>query len=421
MKILWFTNTPCGATEKLTGEKVTGGGWLFALSQALKGREEIELHIAFYWESEMDSFLHDGIHYHPILRGGIGSKVGRYIYRLKQQFDDSLDRVEAARCLNVYNSVHPDIVHFHGSEENFGLIATQINSNKCVLSIQGLLAPIYYKLYSGIQRDSVMKFDKTFSKMLLDGYAAKDRSMRRRSKSELIRIKSIPNVLGRTDWDRDCTLAINPTRRYFVCNEILRPEFYTTQFAPNHLNNRLVLTTIVSYGLYKGLEMVYETAQLLFDAGINFEWNVIGADSNSAYERLTRIVTGINPETLHIKLLGRKNAEQMIAILCNSHCFIQVSHIENSPNSLCEAMILGMPIIASYAGGTSSLLADGKEGILVQDGDPYRLAGAIINMYNNYNEAVKMGLAARNRAIVRHSPDNVVSELLNAYKMIFYS
>ena len=35
MKVLWFANTPCGATEYLTGNKVTGGGWLYALSEAL--------------------------------------------------------------------------------------------------------------------------------------------------------------------------------------------------------------------------------------------------------------------------------------------------------------------------------------------------------------------------------------------------
>lgn len=418
MKILWFTSTPCGATEILTGHDVTGGGWLYTLSQALKECNHIELHIAFYWGVEMKAFKYDGICYHPILRDGYESKVGRYIYRLKQQFMKSLDCKEISRCLAVYNQVNPDIVHFHGSEENYGLVAKHINNKKCVLSIQGILSPIYYKLYSGIQRDLVLRSENIIFKLLLDGYAAKDRIMRQRVRREVFCLKTIPNIIGRTNWDFDVTLSINPNRRYFICNEIIRKEFMSVKYTPIPFENKIILTTTISYGIYKGLEMVYETARLLTNVGVKFEWNVIGIENNSRYERLIRNTTRITPSMVNINLLGRKNAEQIIETLCKSHCFIQVSHIENSPNSLCEAMILGMPIIASYAGGTSSMLEDGKEGILVQDGDPYRLAGAIINLSRNYDVAINMGYSARKRALVRHSPENVVVELLTAYNKI---
>lgn len=164
--------------------------------------------------------------------------------------------------------------------------------------------------------------------------------------------------------------------------------------------------------------MVYFTAQLLKAQHINFEWNVIGVSSIDEIARLTRKITDINPEEYNIHLLGRKNAEDISNILIGNHIFIQTSHIENSPNSLCEAMVLGMPIIASYAGGTSSMLEDGKEGVLVQDGDPYRLAGAVLNMIRNYKEAIMMGEAARKRAIVRHNPKNVVKELYSIYQSL---
>ena len=81
-------------------------------------------------------------------------------------------------------------------------------------------------------------------------------------------------------------------------------------------------------------------------------------------------------------------------------------------------MLVGMPIIASFAGGTNSMLENGKEGILIQDGDPYRLAGAILYMFQNYDKAVEMGQVARSRATVRHNPDNVVNELLGIYRVL---
>lgn len=64
------------------------------------------------------------------------------------------------------------------------------------------------------------------------------------------------------------------------------------------------------------------------------------------------------------------------------------------------------------------MLEDGKEGILVQDGDPYRLAGSIMHMKQSYIEAMLMGRAAKARAEVRHNPKNVVDELLTIYERI---
>jgi glycosyltransferase involved in cell wall biosynthesis len=415
MKVLWFANTPCGATERLTGKPVLGGGWLYSLSEELKNY--VELHIAFYWGEPMNPFEHKGICFHPVLRLGFGSKMGRYIYRLRQQFDKNVDLPEIERLQYVFNEVEPDIVHFHGTEENFGLLAERIVAPMC-LSIQGMLSPYFYKLYSGYQRKDVCKSQSLRQKIMLDGFEANERKMRIRSERERRILKTIPVILGRTCWDRDCTLALNPSRKFFVCNEILRSEFLESEWELPSLNGAFVITTTVSNGLYKGLEMIYQTASLLRYARFDFRWNVIGVAEDDSFAKITRKITEITPQEVNIHLLGRKDASEMIKILKESHAFVQVSHIENSPNSLCEAMVLGMPIIASYAGGTSSLLQDGKEGVLVQDGDPYRLAGSILGLYNDYQNAVKMGQKARERALVRHNPQYVLNELLSVYHMI---
>ena len=78
----------------------------------------------------------------------------------------------------------------------------------------------------------------------------------------------------------------------------------------------------------------------------------------------------------NIELLGPLLENELINELLTADLFVHASHIENSPNSVCEAMLLGMPVIATYAGGTPSILSDKNEGLLVQDGDPYALAGS---------------------------------------------
>ncbi len=116
--------------------------------------------------------------------------------------------------------------------------------------------------------------------------------------------------------------------------------------------------------------------------------------------------------------MGKLSEQDMIDNLLKSNLFVMTSHIENSPNNLCEAMILGMPCIATYAGGTGSLLDDGIEGVLIQDGDPWAMAGAILELNEDIQKALAMGDNARKRALQRHDKDRISNELVGIYSNI---
>ena len=123
----------------------------------------------------------------------------------------------------------------------------------------------------------------------------------------------------------------------------------------------------------------------------------------------------------NLKFLGRLTESDLIEKLLEADIYVMPSHIENSPNNLCEAMILGMPCIASYAGGTGSLLRDGHEGILIQDGDPWAMAGAILELKEDFNKSVSFGKNARKRALERHNKDKIANELVAIYESILNS
>lgn len=418
MKVLWFTNTPCRAIEKLTGKAVLGGGWLYALSEEIVQLSSIELHIAFYWGIETPAFEYKGVVYHPILRRGDTTKFGRLINRIKNAYSDSLDKESLPKLQKIIDEVLPDIIHIHGSEENFGLIVGKPQRSPVVLSIQGLLSPYLCKLYSGFSRYEIIKNEGVKNKFLANGINLQEHSMKRCSKREIDFLRIIPNIIGRTFWDRSCSLAINPNRRYFEVGEILRPEFYNVKWNKNHFPSTISIVSTISNGYYKGVECVFQTAKILKDAGFNFVWNIIGSSCDDNMVVLSERRMKKRADTLSINLLGKKNAQEIIEILCDADIFVQVSHIENSPNSLAEAMLLGMPIIATYAGGTASLLNNNVEGRLVQDGDPYAMAGMILEMSSDFLVAKKMGEHAAEIARLRHSPENVCQQLLAAYDVI---
>jgi glycosyltransferase involved in cell wall biosynthesis len=81
-------------------------------------------------------------------------------------------------------------------------------------------------------------------------------------------------------------------------------------------------------------------------------------------------------------------------------------------------MLLGMPIIATYAGGIPSILGNKNEGLLFQDGDPYSLAGAIIELIEDVDYANDLAKNARQRALQRHDPEKIVNDLLQIYSSI---
>ena len=123
----------------------------------------------------------------------------------------------------------------------------------------------------------------------------------------------------------------------------------------------------------------------------------------------------------NVIFVGNLNEKELVDNLLASHVYVMPSHIENSPNNLCEAMILGLPCIASDVGGTSTLMENKKEGLLIQDGDPWLLAGTIVEMKNNYDQAIAYGKNARIRALKRHNPDKIIENLLNIYRVILYN
>lgn len=57
-----------------------------------------------------------------------------------------------------------------------------------------------------------------------------------------------------------------------------------------------------------------------------------------------------------------------------SSVFVSVSTIENSPNSVGEAMLFGCPVVSSCVGGVLDMLEHGQEGFLYQASAPYMLA-----------------------------------------------
>lgn len=414
MKILWYANTPCGSIRR-SKSNLFRGGWLISLEDEVKKSSEIELHVAFFSETENESFEFDGVTYHPMLFSKSNNPLARILDRRNSIL--TLDRKMLPLMLKVVEKVSPDLIHIHGTEERFGLIQDYVKNIPVVFSIQGLLAPCSEKFYSGFPNKDVYRFESLKDKLRFVSYRNEFKSFVDRGKRECGYLKKAQYVFGRTSWDEYITGLLNHQRKYYVVDEIMRAPFYNKQWRKENFSKApFKIVSTISGGIYKGYETVLRSAALLKQySDIDFEWIVAGYDNESKWVKIAEQYTKIKTDDVNVRLLGRIDAEQLSCLLADSDIYVHVSHIENSPNSVCEAMLIGMPIIASFAGGTASLLTTKKEGILVQDGDPYVYAGAISYLYHHFDIAKYYGENARRRAQERHNPERIGKQLLDAY------
>jgi glycosyltransferase involved in cell wall biosynthesis len=415
LKVLWLTNNGCSAME-LLDQGNQRGGWLSSLEKELWAIEELDLHIGFYHGRNINSFQHGNTTYHPLIRGNKKNKITRYLGRVFGNKNG--DAEELKKVLSLVNSVKPDLIHVHGTEDNFGLIQL-LTKIPVVVSIQGILNPIKEKFYSGIPANVAAMNESILDRISLKSAKYSFNAFKKGAIREKAILRNSKYIIGRTDWDRTVTRVLAPNSKYFVGQEMLRPHFSTINWKKARFDGKIKIVTIISDGHFKGFETIIKTAQLLSEYGkLDFEWLVIGLSENSSIVRITNKWLNIDHRVYGVKLLGIRNEVEVAEFLLTSDIYCQVSHIENSPNSLCEAMMVGMPIIASFAGGTSSLLKNGEEGILVQDGDPFVLAGSIIEIVTDIDKALTFSKTARDRARRRHNKERIVNDLLQTYKMI---
>jgi glycosyltransferase involved in cell wall biosynthesis len=226
--------------------------------------------------------------------------------------------------------------------------------------------------------------------------------------------------MGRTDWDKRITLVLSPHSKYFHCDEIMRSEFYLHQWQPKTIQTNYTIVTIIKSNVYKGLETVFECKKILAQSfpELDILWKVAGIKEQDEISYLVERKYKTRFTDYNIELLGPLLENELINELLTADLFVHPSHIENSPNSVCEAMLLGMPVIATYAGGTPSILSDKNEGLLVQDGDPYALAGAIIELFRDRGFANILGVNARIKSLMRNDPKKIVKDVMNIYSSI---
>lgn len=413
MRILWFTNTS-SCYKRGSANCYNGGGWISSLEMELKKKANIELGVCFYagFVSKLEKEEQDGTIYYLLPRPQKSVKyIIETIVNRPEITTYKHEKLAIHAIIDLVNDFHPDIIQVFGSENIYGLIANYV-SVPVVLHIQGILTCYLNAFLPPFVSWHAYMWQSKSLKAIMRKVSEKI-AWQRNSVTEKRIIKSVKYFMGRTLWDERIIKSFNPQASYYYCSEILRDIFYDSS-TKRHLPETPLFITTISSQLYKGFDLVLKTAKALKDEGVNFEWKVFGDVIPVIPEKICKI----KHEDVNVSLMGVASADTIKDALLCSTAYIHPSYIDNSPNSLCEASLLGIPCISTNVGGIASLIEDGKTGFLIPANDPYQMAFLMKFLSEKQDVNVEMGKRAKEMAVKRHDRETIVNRVLEIYKEI---
>ena len=418
MKVLWFSVTPLSINAgENTG--IEGKGWISSLLQIVLGIENIELVVAYENKSPLKKEVEetDRLKIIPINVCRYGKRQIIKDMITSREVDDFI----LTESLKIIHEHQPDLIHVFGSEWCFGLLAKHV-SIPIVIHIQGFWSQIRNSLLLPGQSSL---FDRFKPELLTHplGFFARyqyyNLSMERHRREEEI-LRCNRYFMCRTRWDQSVVRFYNRNAQIFHVDEALRQEFIQCEerWKPHATDKKIVLVTIGACYSIKGPDVVLKTAKLIREnTDYEIVWKWIGGteDDIREFEKLTNIQTS----EVGVRMLGTKNATEMIEELLSSDMYVHTSYSDNSPNAICEAQYLGMPVIATDTGGVISLFGDQYDkNMIVPMNDPFYLASKIIELRENDTKAMSLGEDNWVTAHQRHDSERISKQLKETYHQL---
>jgi glycosyltransferase involved in cell wall biosynthesis len=117
-----------------------------------------------------------------------------------------------------------------------------------------------------------------------------------------------------------------------------------------------------------------------------------------------------------IQLLGYRN--DVADFLRAADLFAYPSVVEGLPNSVIEAQLAGLPIVAADIPGTRNVVEHETTGLLIEPEQPQRMAEEIQNLWQNPERRAQLAQAAQTHALQRFSATSTINRLLQLYDQI---
>ena len=383
MKILWLAPYP--HPLDVGAHPVP---WVGGLAGLLGRQPGLELTI-LNWTNKLttptDEFERDGI---------------RFIYlRVPAVRADILTlyqwRIAIVRAWLRQHAARYDLLHLHGSELQLPAMTAGLPQPQ-LLSVQGLVSQ--YPPYVPSWR-SWLKVLWTMA-----GYY------------ERRYLPAIHHFVCRTHWDQVLVRQLSPGCVVHHNWEIIRPEFFCPPALPAPVGGRPQLVFAGGTQVMKGFREVLAAFDLIrqqVDAQL-----VIAGPARPADVQLAAQQAGLRHfGPADVVCRGMLTGSELAQLFREAGCLLHPSYVDNSPNSVCEAQVAGLPVVATDVGGVRSLVEDEVTGLLCTLA-PASIAAQALRLLRD--PALRQRLATQAAAVARprHDPAEIVARTLAIYRAV---
>jgi glycosyltransferase involved in cell wall biosynthesis len=391
MRIIWLCPYPLSEISHLLISKENlghfKGTWISNLAAELSQNPSLELHVITHHSKivKEQSVKNNNITFHVI----------KYAYPYTSRGFNKLFRWDIltlytgfiSRAVKLINDIKPDIIHAWGTEGAYALTACKTRYPSMV-SMQGVISAIYKESFS---------LPYLMQKWL-----------------EQKAIKEHRYFDCRTDFDKKFVLSVNPDARIFFIPRAINRSFFLKQWSPVIAPSLLFIGSVTKI---KGIETLICALPKVIEKFPSLKLRIIGGSKTRYNDHLKIIINKLNLNE-HIIWLGFQVSKFIANELMQTTIYVLPSFIENSPNSLAEAMAIGTPCVASNAGGIPSMIKNNEDGIIFEKGDPEDLAKKILIVLDNNTLQQKLSKNAREAARERNFPTSIAVKAVHAYESI---
>ena len=415
MRVLWVTNVIFPHVANRLGIPGSiSGGWLYSLADRLSEQDGISLGVVTaYVGSEFEMLRVHNIDFYliPMTRFGFlfGTKKKNRLLR---------------RAVEVFN---PDIIHIHGTELPIGINFIKLfPERKIVLNIQTLSAGIRQEQFAGMKPADVLRCVTLREILSLKGVLLRRVHSAIRAKREECYFSSVRYIIGSTLWDAAYLRCNGFTGAYYHCPYLFRDEFYAEEnmWDASTMERHSIVTGQAAEPL-KGLHILIKAVYYVKREIPDVKLYVPGPDLLSEYflkrygyaGHIRRLIKKLGLQD-SIVFIGKLDAGAMARRMKTANVVVVPSAVELGSSTLCEAMLLGAPVVASFRGGMTESFLHGHSGYYYDFKEKYLLAAYIKRIFEDDALAKKFSCNARAAALRTHGAEECVKTFCNAYQDI---
>ncbi|RAK69376.1 glycosyltransferase family 4 protein [Hymenobacter edaphi] len=382
MRILWLAPFP--HPHRSTTHPAP---WLTSLARALGTQPDVELTILNWDEQQtalVEAFEHQGLRF-------IFLRTPRNRADILTLYTQRIARTAAYLRRHAHRY---DLIHVHGSELQYQAAVAGLPV-PVLLSVQGLVSECL--------------------KLLPEWLTMRRALWTLASYYERQHLPHIHDFSCRTHWDKACITRLSPGARIHHNWEMLRPEFFRAE--------RPALPPAVPQILFMGGTQRmkgFREAMQAFDLVRRQRPARLVLVGDSHAEEVTQYIRQAGLRHVHpadVECRGYQSTAELLKLFGQSCCLLHPSYIDNSPNSVCEAQVAGLPVVASDVGGVSSLIEHEHTGLL-SDLNPEHLAAQVLRLLQEPGLAERLAAEAQTVARRRHDPAIILERTLAIYRTV---